>query len=64
MLKTESVRKLLTTEGCSKVKTEALQQQHSGAASGVEPTVVLEDRDLWTRFQVLTNEMIVTKSGR
>ncbi|XP_042862457.1 T-box transcription factor T-like [Penaeus japonicus] len=63
MLKTESVRKLLTTEGCSKVKTEALQQ-HSGAASGVEPTVVLEDRDLWTRFQVLTNEMIVTKSGR
>ncbi|XP_014239618.1 T-related protein isoform X2 [Cimex lectularius] len=26
--------------------------------------VTLDDRDLWTRFQVLTNEMIVTKSGR
>ena len=26
--------------------------------------VSLEDRDLWAKFQVLTNEMIVTKSGR
>ncbi|CAH1388595.1 unnamed protein product [Nezara viridula] len=28
------------------------------------PTVELEERDLWLRFQALTNEMIVTKSGR
>lgn len=26
--------------------------------------VTLDDRDLWLRFQVLTNEMIVTKNGR
>lgn len=26
--------------------------------------VSLDDRDLWLRFQNLTNEMIVTKNGR
>lgn len=26
--------------------------------------VTLDDRDLWMRFQALTNEMIVTKNGR
>ena len=26
--------------------------------------LVLDDRDLWSKFQELTNEMIVTKSGR
>lgn len=26
--------------------------------------VTLDDRDLWMRFQTLTNEMIVTKNGR
>lgn len=26
--------------------------------------VTLDDRDLWLRFQSLTNEMIVTKNGR
>lgn len=26
--------------------------------------VLLDDRDLWMRFQNLTNEMIVTKNGR
>lgn len=26
--------------------------------------VTLDDRDLWGKFQELTNEMIVTKSGR
>jgi brachyury protein len=26
--------------------------------------VSLDDRDLWCRFQTLTNEMIVTKNGR
>lgn len=27
-------------------------------------SVVLDDRDLWCRFQNLINEMIVTKNGR
>ncbi|KAJ8669016.1 hypothetical protein QAD02_000275 [Eretmocerus hayati] len=27
-------------------------------------SLALEDRDLWTRFQCITNEMIVTKNGR
>lgn len=30
----------------------------------VSPRVMLEDRDLWEKFHGLTNEMIVTKSGR
>lgn len=29
-----------------------------------EVTVALDDRELWVRFQTLTNEMIVTKNGR
>jgi hypothetical protein len=27
-------------------------------------SLALEDRELWTRFQCITNEMIVTKNGR
>jgi hypothetical protein len=27
-------------------------------------SVTLEDSDLWSRFELLTNEMIVTKNGR
>lgn len=73
MLKTESLYKLLLNSGCStKVKNESLQhhlqqQQHQQQLGGgvvVEPQVTLEDRDLWNRFQALTNEMIVTKTGR
>lgn len=29
-----------------------------------EVSVALDDRELWVRFQTLTNEMIVTKNGR
>jgi len=29
-----------------------------------ECRVALEERDLWSKFQELTNEMIVTKNGR
>lgn len=29
-----------------------------------DPQVQLDDSELWTRFQCLTNEMIVTKNGR
>ncbi|XP_045121249.1 T-box transcription factor T-like [Portunus trituberculatus] len=71
MLKTESLYKLLLNSGCStKVKNESLQhhlqqqQQQLGGSVVVEPQVTLEDRDLWNRFQALTNEMIVTKTGR
>ncbi|XP_062559157.1 T-related protein [Armigeres subalbatus] len=37
-----------------------------GGAGGREQnlSVTLDDRDLWLRFQNLTNEMIVTKNGR
>ncbi|CAL4065007.1 unnamed protein product, partial [Meganyctiphanes norvegica] len=64
MMKTESLAKIVTSEGCGgKVKTE-LPGSNGTGNHRVEPTVTLEDRDLWTRFQVLTNEMIVTKSGR
>lgn len=37
-----------------------------GARGGRERdvTVALDDRELWVRFQTLTNEMIVTKNGR
>ncbi|XP_060827107.1 T-box transcription factor T isoform X2 [Bombus pascuorum] len=31
---------------------------------GLPLSLSLEDRDLWTKFQCLTNEMIVTKNGR
>lgn len=30
----------------------------------LSPRVALEDRDLWEKFHVHINEMIVTKSGR
>lgn len=37
-----------------------------GSRSGRERevNVALDDRELWVRFQTLTNEMIVTKNGR
>lgn len=31
---------------------------------GLPLSLSLEDRELWTRFQCITNEMIVTKNGR
>ncbi|XP_011639346.1 T-box transcription factor TBX5 [Pogonomyrmex barbatus] len=33
-------------------------------SQGLPLSLSLEDRDLWTRFQCITNEMIVTKNGR
>ncbi|XP_053993941.1 T-box transcription factor T isoform X1 [Hylaeus volcanicus] len=35
-----------------------------GRSQGLPLSLSLEDRDLWTKFQCLTNEMIVTKNGR
>ncbi|XP_034943824.1 T-box transcription factor TBX19 [Chelonus insularis] len=34
------------------------------SSSGQTLSLSLEDRELWTRFQTITNEMIVTKNGR
>lgn len=36
----------------------------SNAGIDRECRVSLEERDLWSKFQELTNEMIVTKNGR
>lgn len=33
-------------------------------SAGQNLSLALEDRELWTRFQCITNEMIVTKNGR
>ncbi|XP_046630063.1 T-box transcription factor T [Neodiprion virginianus] len=33
-------------------------------SAGQSLSLTLEDRELWTRFQCITNEMIVTKNGR
>ncbi|XP_012527071.1 T-related protein isoform X2 [Monomorium pharaonis] len=33
-------------------------------SQGLPLSLSLEDRELWTRFQCITNEMIVTKNGR
>ena len=38
------------------------EQCDGGSSQGL--SLSLEDRDLWTRFQCITNEMIVTKNGR
>ncbi|XP_077283622.1 T-domain transcriptional activator brachyenteron isoform X2 [Arctopsyche grandis] len=35
-----------------------------GSRNDREVSITLDDRDLWVRFQTLTNEMIVTKNGR
>ena len=37
-------------------------EARSSEGAGVE--VVLDDSDLWSKFEKLTNEMIVTKNGR
>ena len=41
-----------------------LQPNGAEANSQDSPKVELEDATLWNKFQVLTNEMIVTKNGR
>ena len=34
------------------------------SSEGVGVEVVLDDSELWSKFEKLTNEMIVTKNGR
>ena len=58
MPKAESLREMSSVEAIHQddrpIKAEKM--------SKIE--VTLEDRELWEQFQSLTNEMIVTKSGR
>ncbi|XP_022082163.1 brachyury protein homolog [Acanthaster planci] len=48
----------------SAVQSEMTRGSEKGDPSEKGLKVTLEDRDLWRRFSKLTNEMIVTKSGR
>ncbi|CAL8300059.1 unnamed protein product [Merluccius merluccius] len=41
-----------------------LRAGEQGNPAETEPRVSLEERELWRRFEELTNEMIVTKNGR
>ena len=48
---------------------KAVDNELSGGRDKGDPTeqklkVTLDDKDLWSKFKELTNEMIVTKSGR
>lgn len=52
------------------ISATGMSMGHHGTSSSRSPdldrnlSIVLDDRDLWMRFQNLTNEMIVTKNGR
>ncbi|XP_063218693.1 T-box transcription factor T [Bacillus rossius redtenbacheri] len=48
----------------SAVESEITAGRCKGDPTERELQVSLDDRDLWTKFQCLTNEMIVTKNGR
>ncbi|XP_069688920.1 T-box transcription factor T isoform X2 [Periplaneta americana] len=48
----------------SAVESELTAGHCKGDPTERELQVSLDDRDLWTKFQCLTNEMIVTKNGR
>ncbi|KAF5893172.1 brachyury protein A, partial [Clarias magur] len=48
----------------SAVKSEFQQGSEKGDASERDITLSLEDAELWSKFKELTNEMIVTKTGR
>ena len=46
------------------VRSEMTEGSEKGDPSERDLKVTLEDSDLWRRFDKLTNEMIVTKTGR
>nr|BAF34148.1 brachyenteron [Gryllus bimaculatus] len=48
----------------SAVERELAAGRGEGDPSERDLVVALDERDLWTKFQSLTNEMIVTKNGR
>lgn len=49
-----------------KLNAEVANLSHLSKSLDMERNLMvnLDDRDLWVRFQNLTNEMIVTKNGR
>ena len=46
------------------VDSELAAGREKGDPTEKRLNITLDDRDLWSKFQSLTNEMIVTKSGR
>ena len=48
----------------SAVENEFQKGSEKGDASERDIKLTLDDADLWTKFKELTNEMIVTKTGR
>lgn len=48
----------------SAVESELQAGREKGDPTERELRVVLEDAELWRKFQHITNEMIVTKNGR
>ncbi|TMS18671.1 Brachyury protein-like protein A [Larimichthys crocea] len=48
----------------SAVESEFQKGSEKGDASERDIKLTLDDADLWTKFKELTNEMIVTKTGR
>lgn len=48
----------------SAVESEFQKGSEKGDASERDIKLSLEDAELWTKFKELTNEMIVTKTGR
>lgn len=64
-----AIEPLTSTIGSGGSSSSAMQQQshqqHSRSPDlSRNLTATLDDRELWIRFQNLTNEMIVTKNGR
>lgn len=57
------------TEREDREERGSISRQNLGSSvipgnQGLPLSLSLEDRELWTRFQCITNEMIVTKNGR
>jgi brachyury protein len=48
----------------SAVESEITSGKSKGDPTERDLVVTLDERDLWLRFECLTNEMIVTKNGR
>lgn len=48
----------------SAVESELQAGREKGDPTERELKVTLEDAELWRKFQLITNEMIVTKNGR
>lgn len=58
------VTNTMITTSISNSTTTVVQSNRSPELDRNLCVTTLDDRDLWLRFQNLTNEMIVTKNGR